>query len=102
MDISVILGLVKERLGIRTGVRDAYLEVIAKSVVTELEDEKGLVLDAANSYHLMFCVDYAAWRYQSRDEPGGMPRHLQFRLHNLMIHATPDPPASDPICGAPP
>lgn len=102
MDIPVILGLVKERLGIRTMVRDTYLQAIVQSVVEELEDEKGLVLDAANSYHLMFCVDYATWRYQSRDEPGAMPRHLQLRLHNLMIHATPDPPAPDPICGAPP
>jgi len=100
MDINTILGLVKERLGIRTAVRDTYLEVIAKSVVTELEDEKGLVLDAANSYHLMFCVDYATWRYQSRDESGAMPRHLQFRLHNLMIHAGKPAPADG--SGAPP
>jgi len=100
MDVATILGLVKERLAIRTAVRDTYLEVIAKSVVTELEDEKGLVLDAANSYHLMFCVDYAAWRYQSRDDSGAMPRHLQYRLHNLMIHA--GKPVPDPSAGAPP
>ena len=33
----------------------------------------------------MFIVDYSTWRYQSRDEAKGMPRHLQFRLHNIFI-----------------
>ena len=87
MDASTVVALVKERLGIRTNVRDAYLTAIADSVIKELEDEKGLVLDGANPYHLMFVVDYATWRYQSRDSDTGMPRHLQYRLHNLFIHA---------------
>ena len=87
MDTNTILQLVKERLGIRTNVRDAYLAAIVEGVVKELEDEKGLVLDDTNPYHLMFVVDYSTWRYQNRDSEGAMPRHLQFRLHNLMIHA---------------
>lgn len=91
MDVSQIVALVKERLGIRSAVRDTYLTAITESVVTELEDEKGLKLDADNSYHLLFCVDYATWRYQSRDDAGAMPRHLQFRLHNLMIHVGGNP-----------
>ncbi|QOS77946.1 hypothetical protein JNUCC31_25110 [Paenibacillus sp. JNUCC31] len=87
MDIALIVGLIKERLAIRANVRDNYITAIANSVVTELEDEKGLTLDADNANHLQFCVDYAAWRYQSRDTEGSMPRHLQFRLHNLILHA---------------
>ncbi len=86
MNASTVVALVKERLGIKTDVRDIYLTAIVDGVVKELEDEKGLALDGANPYHLMFVVDYATWRYQSRDESGAMPRHLQFRLHNLMIH----------------
>jgi len=81
------ISLVKERLGIRTNVRDSYITAIVDGVIKELEDEKGLALDGANPYHLMFVVDYATWRYQSRDSDGAMPRHLQYRLHNLMIHA---------------
>jgi hypothetical protein len=94
MDVTQITALVKERLGIRSTVRDIYLTAITESVVKELEDEKGLKLDADNSYHLLFCVDYATWRYQSVNnneenyarQSLSMPRHLQFRLHNLMIH----------------
>lgn len=87
MNASTMVALVKERLGIKTAVRDTYLTAIVDGVVTELEDEKGLALDGANPYHLMFVVDYATWRYQSRDSDAGLPRHLQFRLHNLIIHA---------------
>ena len=87
MDVAQVLELVKARLGITTEVRDTYLVAIIEGVTSELGDEKGLVLDGANPYHLMFVVDYSTWRYQSRDSPDAMPRHLQFRLHNLMIHA---------------
>lgn len=86
MDTTIILQLVKNRLGINTNVRDTYLSAIIDGVVKELEDEKGLVLNGANPYHLIFVVDYVTWRYQSRDSKEAMPRHLQFRLHNLMIH----------------
>src|SRR5690554_7348880 len=94
MDTSTVLDLVKARLGISSTVRDTYLTAIIEGVITELEDVQGLVLDDANPYHLMFVVDYATWRYQSVREPGkdpagrvplSMPRHLQFRLHNLVI-----------------
>lgn len=90
MNASTVVALVKERLGIKTDVRDTYLTAIVDGVVKELEEEKGLALDGANPYHLMFVVDYATWRYQSRDSDTGMPRHLQYRLHNLFIHARGD------------
>lgn len=87
MDEQQILALVKARLGITTAVRDEYLAAIVSGVVLELEHEKGIALDPADMNHVMFCVDYATWRYQSRDESGAMPRHLQYRLHNLIISA---------------
>ncbi len=87
MDASTMVALVKERLGIKSSARDTYLTAIVDGVLEELEDEKGLVLDGTNPYHLMFVVDFATWRYQNRDTMEAMPRHLQFRLHNLMIHA---------------
>lgn len=86
MDVATVVSLMKARLGISSTVRDTYLTAIADGVIKELEDEKGLVLDSANPYHLIFVVDYATWRYQSRDSNTGMPRHLQYRLHNLFLH----------------
>jgi hypothetical protein len=86
MDTLQILNLVKARLGISTAVRDEYLAAIIDGVITELNDEQGIILESINANHLMFVVDLATWRYQNRDEAGSMPRHLQFRFHNLMIH----------------
>lgn len=84
--INSALELVKARKGMSTTVRDSYITKIVEGVVTELEQEKGLLLDSKNSYHMMFVVDFATWRYDNRGEVGGTPRHLQYRLHNLMLH----------------
>lgn len=93
MDVNNVLSLVKARLGITSEVRDTYLTAIIEGVISELEDEKGLVL-TDSPYHLMFVVDYATWRYQNvgqveSDTSGALsiPRHLQFRLHNLFLSA---------------
>ena len=86
MDTNTILQLVKARLGITSPVRDTYLTAIVEAVKHELTDEKGILLEANNPNHLMFVVDLATWRYESKDNTGAMPRHLQYRLHNLVIH----------------
>ena len=86
MDVSTILGLVKAKIGLSGSVRDTYITAIINGVIEELEDEKGLKLDGDSPHHLIFIVDYVTWRYQSRDTDGAMPRHLQYRLHNLIIH----------------
>lgn len=86
MNTETILQLVKARLGITANVRDTYLTAIINGVKHELTDEKGIALEAENPNHLMFVVDLSAWRYNNRDSEGAMPRHLQFRLHNIIIH----------------
>jgi len=94
--MDTALNLLKDRLGLRSSVRDILLTAILQGIETELRDEKGLALDMANPHHLMFVVDLAVWRYQSTTDssvsgsariPSSMPRHLQFRLHNLMLSA---------------
>lgn len=83
--IDNALELTKARIGLRSDVRDEYIQHIVKSVVKELESEYGLSLDSDNPYHTMFVVDWSDWRYSNRDAPEAMPRHLQFRLHNMII-----------------
>lgn len=91
--IETALTLTKARLGISTTIRDALLLNAVESVVEELEDEKGLTLNYDSSLHLDFVKDYATYRYQSvgdtqttsTSRPMAMPRHLQFRLHNLIV-----------------
>lgn len=79
-----ILELLKVNLGIMTDNRNEYLLSIIDSVISELESEQGIIIDNNDDLHIMFIVDYSAWRYRSRGE-GVMPRNLQFRLHNLVL-----------------
>lgn len=91
--VTTALELAKARIGITTTIRDALFENAVESVVEELEKEKGIVVDYDSPLHLDFVKDYAVWRYQSVNSTETiftnhtlpMPRHLQFRLHNLII-----------------
>jgi len=93
MDLSSLLQIFKDKLGITSDVRDKYLKNILKSVIDELEKEKGIKIDETNMSHTMFIIDYAAFYYESgikktvsnNDANNKMPRHLQFRLNNLFI-----------------
>ena len=78
------LELVKARLGITSTARDVYLKAVISGVVSELSGIRGITLNENIQAHLMFVVDYAEWRYSSRENPV-MPRYLQSAMHNLMI-----------------
>lgn len=77
--------MVKARLGISSAKRDPYLKSIIAGIVSELKEIQGIEIDENNAYHLMFVVDYTCYRYSNKGEDSGMPRHLQWRLHNLII-----------------
>lgn len=85
LNVEDVLELVKARIGISSKVRDEYLTSIIQGIKTELEEQQGLSIDLDRPDILMFLVDFSTWRYQNRDSHDGMPRHLQFRLHNLMV-----------------
>lgn len=89
VDKEQLLLMVKARLGISSAVRDEYLKRIIDGVIDELENEKGLALEGDTAF--MFIVDYAAWRYDSRGESGGLPDNLRWRLQNMMLHSEAPP-----------
>lgn len=84
MDEENLLSLLKATLGYRTNIRDDLLKVIIKSIIDEMENNKGIQLFKDNNEHVMFIVDLAAFRYKNQ---GGemMPRNLEYRLRNLII-----------------
>lgn len=87
MDVTLILTLLKSNLGMGTTFRDPYLTKLIEGIIDELEKEKGIILDPADSGHLMFIVDLAAWRFTARDIPENMPKHLTYRMKCLFLHA---------------
>ena len=52
------------------------------TVITELTENLGVDLVSDRADHEMFVVDFAAYRYEGGVD---MPRHLQWRLHNLQV-----------------
>jgi hypothetical protein len=84
MDDQKVMALAKEKIGIKNTARDTYLTAISKGVINELEEENGLTLDDTNYRHLLFVADYVEFRFNNPN--ADMPRHLKYRLHNLLIH----------------
>lgn len=81
---EVILEILKARLSISTGVRDKLLKHIISGIIEELKEQQGIKLDVSKISHQLFVADYAEYRYSSRDNPS-MPRHIRWRLNNLMF-----------------
>lgn len=82
MNKGQLLESLKLKLGISTTLRDKPLEKIIDAVISELGENLGVVLDPERADHEIFVVDFAAYRYEGGVD---MPRHLQWRLHNLQV-----------------
>ena len=90
--ITQIVAVTKSKLGITHSVRDTLLTHIAKGVVDELKHDHSITVTLDSSRLFMFAVDLSTWRYQSVDDAQTvftqptlpMPRHLQYRLHQIV------------------
>lgn len=85
MEQTEILALLKAKLGISGRFRDEYLNHLILSVQDEIKKQKKIKLDTNRYDHMDFLIDYAAFRYDNRDSNILMPKHLQYRLHNLLL-----------------
>lgn len=81
---ELALKLLKADLGISSDVRDEYLNAILIGVSDELNKIYGIEIDYEDISDLMFIVDYSVFRYEHREHKD-IPRHLERRLHNLII-----------------
>lgn len=85
MEQTEILALLKAKLGISGRFRDEYLNHLILSVQDEIKKQKKIKLDTNRYDHMDFLIDYSAFRYDNRDNNILMPKHLQYRLHNLLL-----------------
>jgi len=85
MEQKQILALLKAKLGISGTFRDEYLNHLILSVKDEIKKQKKIKFDINRYDHIDFLIDYSAFRYENRDNNIRMPKHLQYRLHNLML-----------------
>lgn len=80
-----ILQIVKSKLGISSNIRDTLLNHIIDSTKIELQEEHNLIIGEDTDLVSSFLIDYVCFKYQNRDYKG-VPRYLQFRLHNLKVN----------------
>lgn len=85
MDTASILSLLKMQLGISTTVKDTLLTSKVNSAIAEIEDALGVMLSETDPRHIDLAVDFAAWKYENPDAQLGIPRFIEFRIHNLQI-----------------
>lgn len=63
---------------------EAYLQNRIDAAKKDIELE-GIKLDMDNIEHVLIVVDYAAWFYKKRNQNIGFPRHLRYRMNNILF-----------------
>lgn len=80
-----IMALAKSGLGITSTVRDGRIGMLVRGVIDELETVHNITPDPDSTYQSVFIADWVEWRYSNRDSAEGMPRHLDYRLKNMIV-----------------
>lgn len=84
MELSAVLGLLKQDLGISGTLRDTYLSALIEGTYTEL-GKRAVHLDLSNVDDTLFLSDYCAWVYRKRISGEPMPEHLKLRMRNYRV-----------------
>lgn len=82
--LATCLSLFKLDMGITHNLRDTLFTNLIESSTIELE-KMGVNLSSGTVEDTQLIVDYSAWMYRKRQEDIGLPRNLQFRIHNRVI-----------------
>ena len=85
--LSLILSLVKQRLGIMSEARDNFLIASIRSTLQSLFFERGIVINEKDMNLTMFIVDLTAWQYENVGNKS-MAGDLRLRLNNIMLQYT--------------
>lgn len=82
--VATCLSLFKLDLGITHILRDPVFTHLIQSSILELS-KMGVDLTQSTAEDVQLVVDYSSWMYRKRDQDVGLPRRLQFKIHNRVI-----------------
>ncbi|MEK4495097.1 hypothetical protein [Ureibacillus sp. FSL W8-0352] len=82
--LQTCLSLFKLDLGITHNLRDVLFLNLLKSSSIELT-KMGVDLSKETAEDIQLIVDYSLWQYRKRQDDVGLPRNLQFKIHNRVI-----------------
>lgn len=82
---STTLTMLKIDLGLTTTAYDTRLEQLLASSTAAIIRTGATTLDINDPLDAQLIVMYAAWQWRRRDTQEGMPRMLQWALHNRVF-----------------
>lgn len=82
--LAICLSLFKLDMGITHGLRDTLFTNLINSSAMELA-KMGIDFSNETVEDIQLIVDYSAWMYRKRQDDIGLPRNLQFKIHNRVI-----------------
>ncbi|OCS82276.1 hypothetical protein [Caryophanon tenue] len=84
LTLANCLSLFKLDMGITHNLRDTLFINLIEASFKELE-KMGIDFTNETAEDVQLIVDYSAWSYRKRQEDVGLPRNLQFKIHNRVI-----------------
>lgn len=82
--LAICLSLFKLDMGITHDLRDTLFTNLIESSSMELV-KMGIDFSNESVEDIQLIVDYSSWMYRKRQEDVGLPRNLQFKIHNRVI-----------------
>lgn len=83
--METLLAMLKVDLGLTTDAYDTRLTQILTAAQAEIVAAGAATLDPAQPLDAQLIVIYAAWMWAKRDDHDGMPRMVQYALHNRVF-----------------
>lgn len=80
-----VLEIAKAKLGLTSLIDDTTVRFALVAAKQELTDNYGITLDTERADHVNVLTDMAVFNYQMKGDKGALPRHLEFRINNLML-----------------
>lgn len=82
--LATCLSLFKLDMSITHNLRDTLFSNLIQSSAMELV-KMGIDLSKESVEDIQLIVEYSTWMYRKRQEDIGLPRNLQFKIHNRVI-----------------
>lgn len=79
-----ILHITKSKLGLTSIFDDTTVQFALMAAKEELLRTYGLTIDETRADHVNLISDMAVFNFQIKGERVSLPRHIEFRINNLM------------------
>lgn len=79
------LEITKAKLGLTSLLDDTTVRFALIAAEEELRDTYGINLDKGKAEHVNVLTDLAEYNYKLKGDKVALPRHLEYRINNLMM-----------------